>query len=200
MAKSSGNNPLPLCAVRRSRFQPRRPLATVAILAFAALVGFRIWQLSADRPPEKLEQDHHQVESVTDGDTLVLAGGARVRLIGVDAPETRFSPRSDGEDQPLARDALTFAEQAVEGRQVRLEFDKERTDKYGRFLAYIWYMDRESGAELLLNEELIRAGLARALLRYPYSESMKRRFREAQWEAKGAKRGVWSDAGGVRSE
>jgi micrococcal nuclease len=169
-------------------------------LALAALVGFRIWQLSTDRAPEQLDQDHYQVERVTDGDTLVLAGGARVRLIGVDAPETRFSPRSDGEDQPFARDALVFAEQAIEGRQVRLQFDKERTDKYGRFLAYIWYLDRESGEELLLNEELIRAGLARALLRYPYSESMKRRFRSAQADAKAAQRGVWAGAGSVGSD
>jgi micrococcal nuclease len=171
-----------------------------AVLALVALVGYRIWQLSADRSPDQSEQDNHHVESVIDGDTLALASGARVRLIGVDAPETRFSPRSDGKDQPQARDALAFAEQAVEGRRVRLEFDKERTDKYGRILAYVWYLDRENGEELLLNEELIRAGLARVLLRYPYSESMKRRFRAAQAEARSAARGVWSDAGNVRNE
>jgi micrococcal nuclease len=175
-------------------------LAKGALLAVVALVGFRIWQLSADRTPGQLDQDHHQVESVIDGDTLALADGTRVRLIGVDAPETRFSPRSDGKDQPLARDALAFAEQAVEGRRVRLQFDKERSDQYGRLLAYVWYVDREGGEELLLNEELIRAGLADVLLRYPYSESMKRRFRAAQAEAKNSKRGMWSNAGNVQNE
>jgi micrococcal nuclease len=157
-----------------------------------ALAAYRVWQLSGQPAPEKLALDQHHVEQVIDGDTLTLKGGTRLRLIGVDTPETRFSRRSDGNDQPLARDALLFAERAVEGRQVRLQFDKERADQYGRILAYVWYFDRESSEELLLNEELIRAGLAEALLRFPYSESMKRRFRAAQSEAKNAKRGIWS--------
>ena len=76
---------------------------------------------------------------------------------------------------------------------MRLQFDKERADKYGRFLAYVWYVDEESGEELLLNEQLLRAGLGRALLNHPYSETMKRRFRAAQQEARQARRGIWSD-------
>jgi micrococcal nuclease len=165
------------------------------VLALAALIAYRVWQESSQPTPEQLTADRFQVESVTDGDTLVLSDGARLRLIGVDTPETRFSRRSDGKDQPLARDALLFTQQAVEGRQVRLQFDIERADQYGRLLAFVWYIDRDSGQELLLNEELIRAGLAEALLRYPYSESMKRRFRGAQAEAKNAKRGIWSKPG-----
>ena len=163
-----------------------------AVLAFAALVALRFWQVSADPPSEKVEQDYYQVEHVTDGDTLVLAGGTRVRLIGVDTPETRFSPRSDGNDQPHAREALLFTKRAVEGRQVRLQFDIERADKYGRLLAYVWYIDGESNEERLLNDELIRAGLAETLLKFPYSESMKRRFRASQSAAKSSKRGIWS--------
>jgi micrococcal nuclease len=166
-----------------------------AVLALAALVAYRVWQDSSQPAPEKLSEDHYQVDRVTDGDTLVLADGSRLRLIGVDTPETRFSRRSDGTDQPLARDALLFTERAVEGRQVRLQFDKERADQYGRLLAYVWYIDRDSGQELLLNEELIRAGLAEAMLRFPYSESMKRRFRAAQAQAKNSKRGIWSKEG-----
>ena len=77
---------------------------------------------------------------------------------------------------------------------MRLGFDNEREDQYGRSLAYIWYNDPTGGQELLLNEELIRAGLAKALLRFPYSESMKRRFRAAESEARSSKRGLWSSA------
>src|SRR5688572_4114158 len=99
-----------------------------AVLALAMLVAFRVWQLTSHQTPEQLAEDHYQVERVTDGDTLVLAGGARVRLIGSDTPETKFSPRSDGQDQPLARDALEFTQRAAEGRQLRLTFDKVRVD------------------------------------------------------------------------
>jgi micrococcal nuclease len=178
--------------LRRSRFQPRRPLATGVVLALVALVGLRIWQLTS-QPGHEIDGRRERVKHVIDGDTLELADGSRVRLIGVDTPETKFSRRSDGKDQPLARDALEFAEQAVEGREVRLEFDFEREDKYGRLLAYVWYTDGAGGEALLLNEQLIRAGLASALLRFPYSETMKRRFRAAESDAKRSKRGLWAD-------
>jgi micrococcal nuclease len=180
------------------RFEPRRRWFAVLLLVIAALVTVRIWQLYRQRAPEKLDAGEYGVARVIDGDTLELANGARVRLIGIDAPETQASRRSDGKDQPLAREARQFAEQAVEGRDVRLQLDKERIDKYGRFLAYVWYVDRGSGDELMLNEELIRAGLARALLRYSYSERMKRRFRAAEQEAREAGSGIW--AGGLESQ
>ena len=129
---------------------------------------------------------------MTDGDTLRLTNGARVRLIGIDTPETQVSPRSGGDDQPFALDAKSFTRRATESGSVRLEFDKERIDRYGRFLAYVWYLDRESEQELLLNEELVRAGLARARLGYSYSDAMKRRFRAAEFEARQARRGIWA--------
>ncbi|MEX2140394.1 MAG: thermonuclease family protein [Pirellulales bacterium] len=154
-------------------------------------MGFRVWQLSGDQTPEKLDAGEYPVVRVTDGDTLRLTNGARVRLIGIDTPETRLSPNSGGEDQPFAQEAKAFVERATEDGKVRLEFDKERIDKYGRFLAYVWYVDRTSEEELLLNEELLRAGLAKARLGYSYSDAMKRRFRAAELEAREARRGVW---------
>ena len=178
--------------MHRPRFRPRRPLATGVAVVLAVLVGVRVWQLASDQTPDTLDADTHEVESVTDGDTFRLANGARVRLIGIDTPETSASSRSDGTDQPFAAEAKAFATRAIAGRTVRLEFDKERQDKYGRFLAYVWYRDRDRGHELLLNEELLLAGLARARLRYPYSEQMKRRFRAAEADARQARRGLWA--------
>ncbi|HEX6984244.1 MAG TPA: thermonuclease family protein [Planctomycetaceae bacterium] len=123
------------------------------------------------------------VERVIDGDTLVLAGGDRVRLLGVDTPETVAPGRPV---EPFGPEASRFTKDRVEGKSVRLGFDKERRDRYGRLLAYV-YVDG-----VLLNEELIRAGLSKAQLRYPYSNAMKRVFRDAEAEAKAANRGVWS--------
>ena len=45
---------------------------------------------------------------------------------------------------------------------------------------------------MLLNEELIREGFSRAQLQYPYSNAMKRRFRDAETDARDARRGLWS--------
>ena len=178
--------------MHRARFRPRRSLSTGVVVALVLLVGFRAWQLSSEQSPETLDAGDYRVESVTDGDTFRLTNGARVRLIGIDTPETKLSPRSGGNDQPLALDAKAFVERSLSRGKVRLEFDKERVDKYGRFLAYVWYYDRDRAAELLLNEELLRAGLARARLGYSYSDRMKRRFRAAELEAREARRGIWA--------
>ena len=134
-------------------------------------------------PPEVLAEGLYEVQRVVDGDTLLLANHARVRLIGADTPET-VKPNHPVE--PWGPEASEFSRQFVAGRQVRLELDRERLDKYGRFLAYVWVGDR------MLNEELIRAGLARAELQYHYSASMKTRFRRAEADAKSAGRGIWS--------
>lgn len=123
------------------------------------------------------------VERVIDGDTLLLRGGERVRLLGVDTPET-VHPRIPVE--PFGPEASRYTERRVEGKTVRLGFDKERRDRYGRLLAYVYV----EGS--LLNEELIREGYSEAQLEYPYSNAMKRLFREAEAEARAANRGVWS--------
>ena len=69
---------------------------------------------------------------------------------------------------------------------MRLTFGLERRDQHDRFLAFAW------NGDVLLNEELIRAGLAEARLDYRYSNTMKRRLAAAQEEAKRAGRGIWS--------
>ena len=72
---------------------------------------------------------------------------------------------------------------------MRLTFDRERVDRYGRFLAYAWVDQR------MLNEELLRAGLARFEPKFHYSQSIKRQFGLAQQEAQRAGIGIWSRDG-----
>jgi micrococcal nuclease len=169
---------------RRLSFRRRRG-ALVAIL-FAILIAVRVWQ---DRqnppPPESLAEGIHAVERVVDGDTLLLANRARVRLIGVDAPET---VKPDHPVEPFGPEAAEFTRRFVgeADNLVQLQFDRERVDRYGRFLAYVWVDDR------MLNEELIRAGLATAETGFRYQQAMKTRFRRAEDEAKAAGRGIWS--------
>jgi micrococcal nuclease len=108
-----------------------------------------------------------------------------VRLIGIDAPEISH----DGlPAEPLGDEAADFTRNFVRNGAVRLQFDRERLDRYERFLAYVWVDDR------LLNEELLRAGLARARLGFNYSQTMKRRFRKAQDQARLARKGLWAAA------
>ena len=88
--------------------------------------------------------------------------------------------------EPWGAKATAFTREFVSGGSVRLEFDGEPRDKYGRILAYVWVGNR------MLNEELVRAGLARAEMQYPYSAAAKARFRRVEAEARSAGRGLWS--------
>ena len=123
------------------------------------------------------------MKRVVDGDTLLLANGARVRLIGADTPET-VKPNHPIEF--CGPEATDFTERFVAGGEVRLEFDGPRQDKYRRFLAHVWV------GEKMLGEELVRAGLARAKTHYRYSEEAKARLRNAEAAARAADRGIWS--------
>jgi micrococcal nuclease len=174
--------------------RPSRPLARrrsrryaiVFALAVALLVAVRCWQQASDlRPPEALREGTYLVQRVVDGDTLVLANQARVRLQGVDTPE---SVKPNHPVEPFAKEAAEFTRQFIADGDgiVLLQFDRQRVDKYGRFLAYVWVGDR------MLNEELVRAGLATAETGYPYSAAMKTRLRRAEEEARAEGRGIWS--------
>jgi micrococcal nuclease len=138
-----------------------------------------------DAPPVDVGDTErtYVVERVIDGDTLLIAGGERLRLLGVDTPET---VHPSGPVERLGPEASLFTKRLVEGKSVRLGFDKERKDRYGRLLVYVYVDGR------LLNEELIRAGLGEAQLQYPYSNAMKRRFQQAEEEARQARRGLWA--------
>jgi hypothetical protein len=66
---------------------------------------------------------------VVDGDTLVLQNDERVRLIGVDTPETKHPTKPV---EPFGPEASSFTKRAVEGKLVRLKFDREKRDRYQR--------------------------------------------------------------------
>jgi micrococcal nuclease len=165
------------------------PAAQLLILLLALAAVLLRWrqERAAPHAPESLAEGEYQLDRVVDGDTLLLTNGARVRLIGVDTPETK---KPDHPVEPWGPEATQFSQVFLAGGRLRLTFDRERVDRYGRFLAYAWVGER------LLNEELIRAGLGRAVLTYPYSSSMKTRFRRAEEEARAKRRGIWS--AGVR--
>lgn len=123
------------------------------------------------------------IKRVVDGDTLVLTDETKVRLIGVDTPET---VKQHHPVEPFGPEATAFTKAFVARGDVRLEFDKEKRDQYDRLLAYVWVGDK------MLNEELVRAGLARAERQYSYAAARKAAFVRAEAEAQRAGRGIWS--------
>ncbi|MCE9545931.1 MAG: thermonuclease family protein [Planctomycetia bacterium] len=158
-------------------------LVVLVALIIARLLSSHLEPPQEQPAPEALSEGFYTVARVVDGDTLLLANHARIRLIGSDTPET---VKPDFPVEPWGPEASQFTKQFIGDKQVELRMDHERLDKYGRFLAYV-YVDGK-----MLNEELLRAGLARARTEFHYLESMKRRFRQAETEAKKAHRGMWS--------
>ncbi|WP_285907702.1 thermonuclease family protein [Pseudodesulfovibrio pelocollis] len=119
---------------------------------------------------------------VIDGDSLVVELAGRreeVRLIGIDAPEGR---------QEFGNRARNHVVALCRGQALRLEFDEERRDRYGRLLAYVFVGER------MLNEELVRAGLALVLPIRPNTAHAGRLAR-AEAEAREAGQGFWAQGG-----
>ena len=120
-------------------------------------------------------RDNALVTRVVDGDTVEARFGGRpltVRLIGIDTPE---SVAPDQPVQCLAHQASAYTTERLEGARVRLQFDLERIDPFGRTLAYVWLGDE------LFNETLVREGYA-FVTTYPPNVRYVDRFRAAQRE------------------
>jgi micrococcal nuclease len=125
------------------------------------------------------------VERVVDGDTIVVrldGRSERVRYIGVDTPE---SVKPGVRVQCFAKSAAKENAKLVLGRDVRLSYDAEARDRYGRLLAYVWRGD------LLVNAELVRLGYGKPLEIAP-NVAHASQLRELAAAARRDRRGLWS--------
>jgi len=132
------------------------------------------------------------VTRVVDGDTIrVLAGGRteRVRYIGIDTPES-VKPGSPVEC--FAKRASAYNARLVGGERVRLVYDAERRDRYGRLLAYV-YRVRDG---LFVNAELVRRGFA-TVATFPPNVRHVREFRRLARKARMSGLGLWSKCEGA---
>ncbi len=124
------------------------------------------------------------VSRVIDGDTIeVLINGKteKVRLIGVDTPETVHPTK---EVEAYGQEASSFTKAQLTDKEIKLEFDVEERDKYGRLLAYVWLGDK------LFNEVLVAEGYAQVAT-YPPNVKYVDRFTAAQKQAREANKGLW---------
>ena len=162
----------------------KRLLAASALLAALAFALVGAPALVAD------ESDAPFVgvcERVVDGDTIVVKGLGKVRLIGIDTPET-VHPNKPVEY--FGKEASAFTKRMVEGKRVRLEWDFQKTDKYRRYLAYVYLVE----GDVFVNEEIVRQGYGFAYTKYPFRYM--ERFRALEREAREAGRGLWAQGDG----
>ncbi len=126
------------------------------------------------------------VTRVVDGDTVeispAIGGITDLRFIGVDTPETKEPGCAP---QPYGQEASDFTRAQLSGQQVGLEFDVEKTDRYGRLLAYVYPQDGE-----MFNETLLEEGYAQVAT-FPPNVRYADHFLEAQHAARETGRGLW---------
>jgi micrococcal nuclease len=124
-----------------------------------------------------------RVRWVTDGDTIVLTDGERVRYADINSPEVAH----DGEPgEPYGDEARAFNQKLVLGRWLNLELAEESRDHYGRLLAYVFLEDGT-----FVNGELVQQGYAH-LIRRQSQVRYWERLLNFQRQALKEKKGIWS--------
>lgn len=127
-----------------------------------------------------------RVQDVIDGDTIVLETGEHLRYIGVDAPEIRrkiggqwiYAP------EPLGEEAKAYNRRLVGGKTIALQFDREREDRYGRMLGYVYVEGT------FVNAKLLEDGYARLLV-FPPNTRHADLFWKLEKTAMKEHRGIW---------
>lgn len=156
--------------MRKNKSRLRLPLIFVIII----LVAFAVNSYVSDRALSKLEVSY--VTRVIDGDTIVIEGGERVRLLNMDT-------RERGEN------CYTEAKQRLEGlillKNITLERDKENKDRYDRLLRYVYL------SNTLINLQLVKEGLAIVYIIEPNTK-YQQQFKDAEKTARQEGGCVWT--------
>ncbi|GEM_PF-146694 len=176
-----------LLALLRSAGLSRRYKGLYLLLA-VVILGLSLYFKSGSRT--QLDGGgEYTVADVIDGDTVALNGSdTHIRYLEIDAPEVLHS---DSPGDPLAEEAKSLNERLVSGKKIRLEFDREKYDPYGRELAYVF------ADGVFVNEEIVREGLARAFIIKP-NDRYADRILSAEEEAKRERRGIWGDLSSLK--
>ncbi|RZI03923.1 thermonuclease [Staphylococcus condimenti] len=148
---------------------------------------------SDPKPEAKKEANGLVKEEVTyaravDGDTVRLMYDGKeavFRLLLIDTPETKHPTKGV---QPYGKEASAYTKNMLENAsKIEVEFDKGgKTDKYGRYLAYV-YADGK-----MVNDALVRQGLAKVAYIYPPSITYLDQLKESQRLAQEEHLNIWS--------
>ncbi len=132
--------------------------------------------------------------NVIDGDTIDVffrkgmqspvggTGSARVRFIGIDAPETHHT---NPFEIAMGLESKNYLSSLIENKKIELEFDTEKQDSYGRLLAYVY------ASGVAVQEQILRDGMASVYETYDFTK--KQLYLDLQVQAKVGKKGHWGN-------
>jgi len=201
----------------------KRPLFRNALCLLLLTLSANAWAVSSSVHQEDYSPaprvfagpEGLKVLEVIDGDTLYLQELKKVRLIGVDTPETSESEKLEREMdeshlsrkaiEDLGKKAKDFTEDLVKGGRVRVEYDSQHRDRYGRVLAYVYFRMPESKFAKIVGEKSDKRSsrekeymLNRVLLQYGYGlyyrkmdYVYRKEFQTLEEEARSSEAGLW---------
>lgn len=136
----------------------------------------------------QISGEFYSIKRVSDGDTVViqdeLDNQYKIRFIGIDAPESR-NVGNRKQVQVFGSEAKNHLKKLLFNKKIRLEFDVQKIDRYGRTLAYVYL---ENG--VFLNQYLVQKGYAR-MATFPPNIKYVELFRKLEEKARKNKLGMW---------
>lgn len=173
--------------------------ATLAVLAGVAVffVSFNTTAIGVSaakaaepprgRNPEIVSQG--RVVETVDGDTVVLASGTQIRLVGLQAPKLPLG-RKGFRAWPLADAAKAALARLVDGKTVRLAYGGARIDRHGRLLAHLFLSDTRD-EKVWVQGRMLEQGMAR-VYSFPDNRARVAEMLALERAARAAKRGIWN--------
>ena len=134
------------------------------------------------------ENTWYKVSKITDGDTFYVmtknSEKFKIRLIGINAPES-YNVGKKFRKEYFGKEAKIFVTNLLKNKKVKLTFDVQKTDRYGRILAYAYL---ENG--VFLNQYLVENGFA-VVATFPPNVKFVEVFTKAEKSARNKKLGLW---------
>ena len=178
------------CTTQKVMHDMRKYLKALSLVFVLALVSSPVYA-----------RQKTTVTRVIDGDVIqIIYGGVekRVRLIGIDAPESRIDRKALKDANMSEHDIEAIVEMGAKakayvnglikrGNFITIEFDIKEMDRYGRLLCYVYLSNGK-----MLNEEIVKAGYANVKATPP-NVKYEDRFLNAFKYAKESERGLWDE-------
>ncbi|KAM3106818.1 thermonuclease family protein [Phormidesmis sp. 146-33] len=168
-----------------------------AIVIITSVIGLQAWQKSQAAKPDYEnssatysarsrgqlpETKTYQVKRVSDGDTIVLKNGDKVRFCGIDAPES---------GQPFGRESKANLQKLIDAARGQVMVMETDRDRYGRIVGEV-FVKTSGSEEKYLNGEQVRSGLAYEYKKYSKSCPNRDAISTSEQRAKSERKGVWS--------
>lgn len=164
---------------------------------FSLILSFLVFSCNTN----DTESNAATIVKIIDGDTYKVSYNGKtenIRLIGIDTPESRANSKAKKDAKKtgvnvkaittLGKQATQYIKSLIEpGDQIKIEFDVQERDRYGRILGYVYLEDGT-----FLNEKIIREGYAQVMT-VPPNVKYQDKFLIAQQEARDNNRGLWGN-------